>query len=116
MVSVLPQLQVLKGAALDFLFPRFCVGCGKEGTFICNSCEIELPRIEAPFCQKCGQPLAGREWFFRSSLPHFVQNASIGNLTLTVSVHRSGSKASSVKPSMNLNTGTCGPLPVNWRS
>jgi len=60
MMSVLPQLQGLKGAALDFLFPRFCVGCGKEGAFICKSCEIELPRIEAPFCQKCGQPLAGR--------------------------------------------------------
>jgi ComF family protein len=63
MVSVLPQLQGLKGAALDFLFPRFCVGCGKEGAFICKSCEIELPRIEVPFCQKCGQPLAGRSGF-----------------------------------------------------
>ena len=67
MVSVLPQLQVLKGAALDLLFPRFCVGCGKEGIFICNSCEIELPRIEAPFCQKCGQPLTGGSGF--SSAP-----------------------------------------------
>ena len=65
MVSVLPQLKVLKGAALDFLFPRFCVGCGKEGILFAIPVEIELPRIEAPVCQKCGQPLAGRGDFSR---------------------------------------------------
>ncbi len=59
MVSVLPQLNGLKGAALDFLFPRFCVGCGGEGSFICNSCQAGLPRIQPPICQKCGQPLPG---------------------------------------------------------
>jgi ComF family protein len=58
MVSVLPQLKGLKGAALDFLFPRFCVGCGKEGDFICKSCQTELTRIESPVCQKCGKPQA----------------------------------------------------------
>ena len=43
MVNVLPQLQGFKGAALDFLFPRFCVGCGKEGDFICKSCQMNCP-------------------------------------------------------------------------
>jgi ComF family protein len=59
MVSVLPQLKELKGAALDLLFPRFCVGCGKEGDFICNSCQASLPRIESPICPKCGKPQTG---------------------------------------------------------
>ena len=58
MVSVLPQLKELKGVALDFLFPRFCVGCGKEGDFICNSCQASLARIEAPICVQCGKPQA----------------------------------------------------------
>ena len=57
MVNVLPQLKGLRGVALDFLFPRFCVACGKEGDFICNSCQTELARIESPVCQKCGKPL-----------------------------------------------------------
>ena len=57
MVSVLPQFKELKGVALDFLFPRFCVGCGKEGRYICNSCRSSLARIEAPICLKCGKPL-----------------------------------------------------------
>ena len=56
MVSVLPQLKELKGAALDFLFPRFCIGCGKEGDFICDSCHSSLARIEAPICPRCGKP------------------------------------------------------------
>jgi ComF family protein len=56
MVSVLPQLNELKGAALDLLFPRFCVGCGKEGNFICAACQASLPRIEMPVCPKCGKP------------------------------------------------------------
>ena len=56
MVNVLPQLKELKGAALDFLFPRFCVGCGKDGDFTCDSCQASLARIEAPICPQCGKP------------------------------------------------------------
>ncbi len=53
---VLPQLTRLKGIALDLLFPRWCVGCGKEGDFICPSCRQSLPRIKPPLCPRCGQP------------------------------------------------------------
>ncbi len=55
-VSVLPQFAKLKGIALDFLFPQWCVGCGKEGDFICYSCRRSLPRIIPPLCPKCGKP------------------------------------------------------------
>jgi ComF family protein len=53
---VLPQLTKLKGIALDLLFPRWCVGCGREGDFICASCLKSLPRINPPLCPRCGQP------------------------------------------------------------
>jgi ComF family protein len=53
---VLPQLTRLKGIALDLLFPRWCVGCGREGDFICPSCLKSLPRIKPPLCPRCGQP------------------------------------------------------------
>jgi ComF family protein len=56
MVNVLPQLTEFKGAALDFLFPRFCVGCGKEGDFICKSCRTTISQIEPPVCPRCGKP------------------------------------------------------------
>jgi ComF family protein len=56
MVGVLAQLTKLRGAALNLLFPQFCVGCGKEGSFLCNSCLQSLPRIEPPVCSRCGRP------------------------------------------------------------
>jgi ComF family protein len=56
MVNVLPQLAELKGAALDLLFPQWCVGCGREGVFICGKCLTTLSRIEPPLCPLCGRP------------------------------------------------------------
>ena len=53
---MLPQLKKLRGTALDLLFPRYCVGCGKEGAFICLSCCRALPRITPPICPRCGRP------------------------------------------------------------
>jgi len=53
---VLPQLNKLKGTALDLLFPRWCIGCRREGDFICPSCLKSLPRIKPPLCPRCGRP------------------------------------------------------------
>ena len=53
---MLPRLTKLKGRVVDFLFPQRCVGCGKEGKFICDSCRQSLPRVMPPLCPKCGKP------------------------------------------------------------
>ena len=53
---MLPQLARLRGAALDFIFPPYCVGCGREGAFICPACRQLLPRIMPPVCPRCGRP------------------------------------------------------------
>ncbi len=58
-MSVLPQIAKLKGTALDLLFPQYCVGCGKEGSFICYSCCRSLSRITPPLCPRCGKPQPG---------------------------------------------------------
>ena len=58
-VNVLPQLTKLKGMALDLLFPQWCVGCGREGEFLCYSCRRSLPRIMPPICPQCGRPQPG---------------------------------------------------------
>jgi ComF family protein len=54
---VLPQITKLKRVALDLLYPPWCVGCGREGKYICNSCQEKLPKISLPICSKCGRPL-----------------------------------------------------------
>ena len=53
---VLPQLQNLKRAALDLLFPQRCLGCGEEGELLCRSCLKTLPQIFPPVCPRCGRP------------------------------------------------------------
>lgn len=53
---MLPQVAKLKGTVLDFFFPRWCVGCGREGEFICASCRRSLSRVMPPLCPKCGKP------------------------------------------------------------
>ena len=53
---MLPQLTKIKGMALDLVFPRWCVGCGKEGGFLCHSCCQSLSRIKPPLCPRCGKP------------------------------------------------------------
>ncbi len=53
---MLPQLTKLKGLALGILFPQWCVSCGREGAFICDSCQRALPKIMPPLCPRCGQP------------------------------------------------------------
>jgi competence protein ComFC len=37
-------------------FPRWCIGCGKEGDYICGSCRENLPVITPPICPLCGRP------------------------------------------------------------
>lgn len=53
---MLPLLIRLREKALDFLFTRHCVGCGREGDFICPGCLKLLIPVEMPFCPICGKP------------------------------------------------------------
>ncbi|MFC2045656.1 double zinc ribbon domain-containing protein [Chloroflexota bacterium] len=53
---MLYQLEKLKGTVLNFFFPQWCVGCGREGELICGYCLQSLSRIVPPLCPQCGKP------------------------------------------------------------
>jgi len=57
-LSVLPRVKRLGGLALDLLFPKTCLGCGKAGGLFCPECLRSLPRLYPPICPKCGRPQA----------------------------------------------------------
>ncbi len=40
---------------LNLIFPRFCYGCKKEGSYICDDCEVFLSENK-PVCPMCGNP------------------------------------------------------------
>jgi len=56
---MLPQLSGIKGTILDLFFPKRCVGCGREGAYICSSCRRTIRRILPPICPHCGRPQPG---------------------------------------------------------
>lgn len=39
----------------DFLFPKFCLGCGFLGAYICPNCQKKLSYIEKDICLYCGR-------------------------------------------------------------
>ena len=59
MAIVLPQVTKIKRVALDLIFPRWCIGCGREGDYICPACLTRLPVITPPVCVRCGRPQSG---------------------------------------------------------
>jgi ComF family protein len=48
---------------LDMLYPRNCIGCAKSAPetfrYICWDCWSDAVRVEPPFCDCCGDPVAG---------------------------------------------------------
>lgn len=56
-MSLCAQLDQLRGKFVDLIFPPQCVGCGREGSFLCPSCERALPRLMPPVCSRCGRSL-----------------------------------------------------------
>lgn len=53
------MLSNLTRAALDFLFPAPCAGCGRDGGIICPSCAGRLTPLTAPYCPICAAPGVG---------------------------------------------------------
>lgn len=50
-------------ALLDMLYPRQCIGCGgsepEPFRYICWDCWSAASPVEPPFCERCGDPVAG---------------------------------------------------------
>jgi len=56
-----PRRQRLWDAALDFLVPPRCVGCGRRGADVCQSCCDAIQPLGPAICPRCARPsLEGR--------------------------------------------------------
>lgn len=40
---------------LDLFFPKFCVGCRKEGVWLCAGCAAKVVSVKSPVCPGCGR-------------------------------------------------------------
>ena len=43
-------MNKIKDFLLDLFFPRFCLGCGKEKTYLCEDCKATLGILEEQYC------------------------------------------------------------------
>lgn len=49
--------------ALDLLYPPVCNVCHavlSDGRALCESCNTDLPRLQPPFCESCGESFPGQ--------------------------------------------------------
>ncbi|HRY59978.1 MAG TPA: ComF family protein [Patescibacteria group bacterium] len=44
---------ILRNFLFDLLFPCCCLGCGAEGSWICQQCLKTIDIIKQPFCSEC---------------------------------------------------------------
>lgn len=54
---------------LDLIFPKFCVGCGIEGVWLCASCKKKIINVDKPTCPSCNR-LTDRGNFCRRCRPN----------------------------------------------
>ena len=54
---VIQSIRRVASVAVNLVLPPRCAICGVEGTFICPTCQMQLPRLKGPFCRRCGAPL-----------------------------------------------------------
>jgi len=65
---------------MELFFPRFCVGCGYLGTYVCCSCEARLKRVKKNTCYYCDRAAP-----FGLTHPRCKQKEGIdGNLSLYI--------------------------------
>lgn len=48
--------------ALDFLFPRRCVTCGRYGDYVCDPCRDGMTAADGDRCRRCWRPVTGGPW------------------------------------------------------
>jgi len=46
----------IKNFLLDLLFPKFCISCGKDGSYLCQNCFSLIDILERQYCPFCSRP------------------------------------------------------------
>jgi len=46
----------MKVKLLDLIFPKFCLGCGYVGAYLCLPCELKMKKVKKTCCFYCEKP------------------------------------------------------------
>jgi predicted amidophosphoribosyltransferase len=50
------KLQQAWKFILDLVFPRECIGCGREGRYLCAECLEKIDFVQTDYCALCKRP------------------------------------------------------------
>lgn len=53
-MRIIEKINRIKDFLLDLIFPKICLGCSKEGDFLCQNCLEKIPLVENFVCPVCG--------------------------------------------------------------
>ena len=56
------NLTRIKEEILDLIFPKFCVGCKKEGEWVCKDCSDNILSVVTQTCPECGRISKGGQY------------------------------------------------------
>lgn len=56
MKNVNLKLNKVKSFVLDLIFPRECLGCGREGRYLCSQCRAQIKLTKEFYCALCHKP------------------------------------------------------------
>lgn len=62
--------EIIKNFFLDLLFPQFCLGCQKEGVWLCPACERKILAVNTQVCPDCGRVSSLGKYCPRHLKPH----------------------------------------------
>ncbi len=54
---MIKELKEWRGKILDLLFPKICLGCGREGQWVCSECAKKVKPLAIYFCPACKKSL-----------------------------------------------------------
>lgn len=49
------KVNFSKKFCLDLIFPKFCLGCSKEGNWLCSACQEKIVFVKTQVCPDCGR-------------------------------------------------------------
>lgn len=55
------DINSIKEFILEILFPKFCLNCGREGSYLCPDCLSLIDVAEKQYCPFCSQPKIVRD-------------------------------------------------------
>lgn len=53
--KIIKKIAKIKDFFLDLLFPKICLGCQKEGSYLCHFCLEKIPLTDKFVCPVCGK-------------------------------------------------------------